>query len=297
MMRSFVALNVVCVLFFLVSFSAAWPWRPHGMILDPNDSLDKRADAAAPAPTTASGPAATPTNPNSGPITSASDASQKDQPTPTNKDTNTNGGHTTTTATGTGTNNHGAHGNSTAMTTSSIFIDPRLPPGGVSMIDPPPGYTTYYKVGNWVTFAWNYTSLVVTPTAVNVAAVCTSNAATWTLASNMSVQATGGSVLWDTRLNASGTVPLLTATYTLIIWDASKSISDIPSAGLMAAASSYFTMYVPQKPIALADYQCATCSGALSDIDRNALKFMGAMIAVTILSFTWFAGGVGAFAT
>lgn len=32
-------------------------------------------------------------------------------------------------------------------------------------------------------------------------------------------------------------------------------------------------------------------------MERNTLKFMGAMITITILSFTWFAGGFGAFAT
>lgn len=208
------------------------------------------ADAAAPAPTTANGPAATPTNSDKGPITSAGDTPQQDQPTPTDK--GTQGGHATITGTGTNTDTktHGSNGNTTAMTTSSIFIDPRLPPGGVSMIDPAPGSTTYYKIKDWVTFAWNYTSLVVTPTAVNVVASCNTNAATYTLANNMSVQATGNRVLWDT--NASAAIPLLTATYTLIIWDASKSISDLPSAGYLAAASNYFTMYMPQKPTPLA---------------------------------------------
>lgn len=45
--------------------------------------------------------------------------------------------------------------------TTGIAIDPRLPPGGVSMITPAAtDGMTFVKVGDYVTFIWNYTRYV-----------------------------------------------------------------------------------------------------------------------------------------
>jgi hypothetical protein len=41
------------------------------------------------------------------------------------------------------------------------------------------------------------------------------------------------------------------------------------------------------------EFKCATCSGAISDIQRQGLKFAVGMALITILSFTWFVGGAG----
>ena len=43
------------------------------------------------------------------------------------------------------------------------------------------------------------------------------------------------------------------------------------------------------------DFVCATCSGALSNTERQTLKFLFGMGIITIMSFTWFAGGFGVF--
>ncbi len=45
----------------------------------------------------------------------------------------------------------------------------------------------------------------------------------------------------------------------------------------------------------LAEFKCATCSAALSAHERQALGLVLGMSAITILSFTWFAGGFGVF--
>ena len=42
------------------------------------------------------------------------------------------------------------------------------------------------------------------------------------------------------------------------------------------------------------EWTCATCNDALSDTERQAIKFVLGMCGVTILSFTWFVGGLGA---
>lgn len=63
----------------------------------------------------------------------------------------------------------------------------------------------------------------------------------------MSVQPTG-SIVWDTgKYQASATIPLLTATYTLFVYDASKSLTEIPKAGYLGSQIGYsFGMYIPQ---------------------------------------------------
>lgn len=63
----------------------------------------------------------------------------------------------------------------------------------------------------------------------------------------MSVHETG-KVTWDTgKYQANATVPLLTATYTLVVYDASKEIGDTASAGHLGSTNQFtFGMYVPK---------------------------------------------------
>jgi len=95
-----------------------------------------------------------------------------------------------------------------------------------------------------VTFQWNYTSLSVTPSAIDVLASCSINSATYTIAANMSVEETGA-VTWDTgEFQATATNPFPVASYTLIVHDSSKDVTDVPSAGHLGAYAQYvFGMY------------------------------------------------------
>jgi hypothetical protein len=105
----------------------------------------------------------------------------------------------------------------------------------------------YYKIGDYVTFAWNYTSLSVTPSGIDILASCSLNQQLYTIAMNQSVGPTGA-VTWDTgEYQATATVPLLTETYTLVIYDASQDITSIPQAGYLAVQDQFqFGMYSPQ---------------------------------------------------
>lgn len=127
--------------------------------------------------------------------------------------------------------------------------DARDPAGGVSMLVPNQFLgSQYYKVGDFVTFKWNYTSLQATPTAINVAASCSQNNAIYTLAMNQSIQPTG-EVVWDTGAyqQSNQQNPLLTNKYTLIIWDAAKAMTAVPSAGYLGSYSGFqFGMYLKQ---------------------------------------------------
>ncbi|KAF2398288.1 hypothetical protein EJ06DRAFT_97814 [Trichodelitschia bisporula] len=192
----------------------------------------------------------------------------------------------------------GSKGNTTdSEAAATTEFDPRLPAGGISMITPAPlSGAQYYKIGDFVTFAWNYTSLSVTPSAINIVASCKGNQATYTLAMNQSVSETG-KIIWDTgKYQATATQPLLTNTYTLMIYDAGSAVTSIPRAGYLAVFNQFtFGMYTPQPYTPLSEFNCPTCSGAMSSMERQLLGFLFSMAAITVVSFTWFAGGFGVF--
>ena len=103
----------------------------------------------------------------------------------------------------------------------------------------------FYKVGDYVTFAWNYTSLSQTPSAIDILATCTANQATYTIAVNQSADQT--SIVWDTKNTPSGQVPFLTEKYTLLIYDAESSVSATARAGYLGVFNTFqFGMYTPQ---------------------------------------------------
>lgn len=95
-----------------------------------------------------------------------------------------------------------------------------------------------------MTFKWNYTSLSITPSAIDVLASCALNSATYTIAANMSVEETAA-VTWDTGdFDATATNPFVVASYTLIVHDAAKDVTDVPSAGELGAYAQFvFGMY------------------------------------------------------
>jgi hypothetical protein len=154
----------------------------------------------------------------------------------------------------------------------------------------------YFKIGDFVTFGWNYTSLMATPTAVDVIASCSAINQQFTIAANVTIANSTQAVIWDTNAYkaAHSDRPLVTEEYTLVIYDAASSISAPAEPGYLAVFNSYkFGLYEPQPYQGLNEgFICATCSGALSETSRNALGFMLSMCAITVLSFTWFLGGL-----
>lgn len=152
----------------------------------------------------------------------------------------------------------------------------------------------YFKIKDHITFAWNYTSLSIKPSYIDVLATCTQNQATYTIALNQTFQQTQ-EVIWDTgEYQATGTVPLLTETYTLIVHDADVAVSARPQPGYLGTYSQFsFGMYLPQKYTPMAEYVCATCSGAVGLAERQTMGFLFGMAVLTVLSFGWFAGVAG----
>ncbi|RKF61174.1 hypothetical protein OnM2_044025 [Erysiphe neolycopersici] len=198
------------------------------------------------------------------------------------------------TATITGSPKESQSGDSSdSMTTSGpTSFDARLPAGGVSMQTPAISLgQQYFKIGDYVTFGWNYTSLEATPTAVNILATCKANKQLYTIEMNQTVANNTGVVVWDTGKYQATAVqnPLLTQTYTLIIYDADSSISAVAQPGLLAVFNQYtFGMYSPQPYTPLGDFKCVTCNGGFSDNERSALAVVIGTSVITFLSFTYF---------
>lgn len=280
------------------TFTTAWPWPRWLPELDALVVRQESSDQPSATPTKAS---ATNTNKDST-ITPAPSNSDSNS----DKNSKTDGGSQTgsgtskasfgkTTLTGDETKKESA--TKTASETEKTSYDARLPAGGVAMITPAViDGEQYYKIGDFVTFAWNYTSLEATPTAVNILASCKANAQTYTIAANQTITNATQSVVWDTGSYQQSALskPLLTEKYTLIIYDADSEVTAQAQAGYLAVFNQYtFGMYERQKYVPWNEFICATCSGALGDMEMRAIGMALGMGALTVLSFTWFVGGTG----
>jgi hypothetical protein len=168
--------------------------------------------------------------------------------------------------------------------------DNRLPAGGISLVTPNAlAGSQFYKVGDFVTFAWNFTSLSQTPSAIDILATCTANQATYTIAVNQSASET--QVVWDTKNTPDGQKPFLTEKYTLLIYDAESSVSAAPRAGYLAVFNSFqFGMYTPKPYVPFDEYTCSNCNsnGALSQFEKMTLKALLLTTGTTVGSLVYF---------
>jgi hypothetical protein len=169
----------------------------------------------------------------------------------------------------------------------------------------------FYRVEDYITFAWNYTSLSVTPSAIDVLASCSANQATYTIAVNVSAQET--KVIWDTKNTPDGQAPFLTEKYTLLIYDAESSVTAAPRPGYLGVFNQLtFGMYTPQPYVEWdsectfsetsddvtnhsAEFQCANCvkNGALSNSEKMTLKVLLFTSGTTVASLVYFAHNFG----
>ncbi|KAK9238412.1 hypothetical protein V1525DRAFT_374812 [Lipomyces kononenkoae] len=174
---------------------------------------------------------------------------------------------------------------SASTSSATISVDPRSPPGGVSMLTPAlTASETYIKVGDYATFSWTYTSLIVSPSAVNVEAYCSLNNYYYPIADNLTINDT--QAVWNTSgYQATATIPLLVAQYTLHIYDAASNPTAVASPGYLSAYNNlYFGVYTPQPYTPLNNYQCATCSSAsYSLVERNVLRGTLAMTLIACI--------------
>jgi hypothetical protein len=112
------------------------------------------------------------------------------------------------------------------------------------MIEPKQTSTTYIKIGEEVTFKWNYTGIQSSPTKLDVIATNTEGV-TWTIAQNMSMEATG-SVVWDT---GDATPSLGMEQYHFVVYDAvaGPTPTGILAGKLNPISNQYqFALYSPR---------------------------------------------------
>ncbi|OAA65055.1 hypothetical protein ISF_04465 [Cordyceps fumosorosea ARSEF 2679] len=254
---------------------SAWPnWLPE------RDALIVRADSSDSSDSAT--PSATAT-----PSASGSSASNTKE---TGKATGGNTAMPTKSATG-------SKSKSSSTPTHTSFA-PDSPVGGVSMIVPANTAlgTALYKISDYVTFSWNYTSLQGTPTAVDVLASCSTARATWTLTGNMTF-ATSVEYVWDTKVQANDpNQPLLTEQYSLIIKDSDISMTDTPEPGYLGVSTALsFGLYSGKAYQNWSQWTCPGChaSAASPAVHGQSIKFAATMSIATVIGFTWFVTGLG----
>ncbi|KAK7552222.1 hypothetical protein IWX49DRAFT_608342 [Phyllosticta citricarpa] len=293
----------------LSSLSAAWPWPPNVddikgvmgieniLYRRQNNNNDQTSSSATAKETTDKAKATTDTAAKTAAKTDKTDKPDSASRTAA-KTTGTAAattGKSAATETASKTGKQTGTDKSKGTATSKKTFGPTAGFGGISMITPAAtDQASFYKIGDWVSFAWNYTSLSVTPKHINVLASCSKNQETYTLASNMSVEKTG-MVYWDTgEYQKTATKSLIMETYTLIVYDADSSISATAAPGYLSVADTfYFGMYLPQAYTPRSEWSCAGCSAGNPSLERQTMGFLLGTFAITVISFTWFVIGAG----
>ncbi|KAJ0164024.1 hypothetical protein CTA2_1914 [Colletotrichum tanaceti] len=269
--------------------ASAWPkWLPDVDALVVRQNDESSAPAATETTASRTGAAATPT------ATGTAEGTRTGGARTTNLNTaqgSTGTGTARGTQTGTGTRTGTGQSKPTAF-------DETDPQGSVVMITPAATAQSInlYKIGDFVTWGWNYTNLQATPTAIDVLVSCSSMAQTWTLTQNMSF-AQPASFTWDSSVQKTdASAPLRNDEYTLVIYDAESSVSATAAPGYLGVSNSFkFGMYLPQEYKPLNEWNCAVCKSAAPSLNSKAVGMAVGMSMVTVASFTWFVVGLGMF--
>ncbi|KAF7289822.1 hypothetical protein MIND_01356500 [Mycena indigotica] len=170
-----------------------------------------------------------------------------------------------------GTSSGAPSGNPVAPSGSATSAIPQtLPPGGATITQPPQTATSYFKIApnQLITFGWNLTSVVRTPTSLTISAVG-ANGNTYAVGPDEQgrVPGTATQVVWDvySYQQAHPGTQLAQAQYTLHIFD-ERGPTATAQAGLMSPNTALtFALYTPQGYTPLADgWSCTGCNGALA---------------------------------
>ncbi|PON21202.1 hypothetical protein TGAM01_v209927 [Trichoderma gamsii] len=264
---------------------SAWPgWLPNIDALVVRADADNKEGSNTAQPTGGAGSGQNTAQPTQPPDKNSKTADgSKDSKTGDSKDskTNTKNDHKTTTSKKKG-------------PTHTTF-DPESPPGSVVMQTPGvfAAGAALYRIGDYVTWGWNYTNLLGTPTAIDVLIGCSAVSETWTLTANMTFK-TSAAYTWNSSVQATDVKqPLSNNMYTLIIKDSDAANTQIPDPGYLGTFSQYtFGLYTSQPYVDFDQWSCDACNAALAKFDHHVLGFAVTMGLVTVLSFTWFVSGV-----
>lgn len=132
---------------------------------------------------------------------------------------------------------------------TSISIPASAPDGGISMTQPAQtGDASFYKIasGEKITFGWNYTSVIITPSTLQISAFCSANAVTYNLGgvSSGATEFVFDPGQYNQQAPHSQLPQLMQASYRLMI---SNPDVTAPGPGVVASNSKVtFAMYKPQ---------------------------------------------------
>lgn len=171
-------------------------------------------------------------------------------------------------------------------------VNPNSPTGNIGMVSPATsdGFQLY-PIGTQITWVYNYTGVLISPTAVNIEAFISRTQQLYTIAHNYSSKAT--TVVWDTEeYEKTGNPRIAGETYTLYIYDNAIQKTSIPEAGKLGIFNTFtFAMYTPKGNTPLSEYVCPTCNDASSLLQSHSFKvLLGTSLFVT-MGFAWFVHG------
>ncbi|KAG6812530.1 hypothetical protein H0H92_002421 [Tricholoma furcatifolium] len=161
-----------------------------------------------------------------------------------------------------------------ASSTTQLVIPASAPAGLITVTQPPVTATSYYKIApsNLITFGWNFSYVIATPTHLTVQAIC-DNGNTYPVGpTNGIIPGTATQVVWDiySYQQANPNTPLAEETYTLNIWDDRGPGAGRVPGYLQPYSGTEFAMYSPEAYTPLASgWQCIACSGAWSSYTAN----------------------------
>ncbi|CAK5279225.1 unnamed protein product [Mycena citricolor] len=169
---------------------------------------------------------------------------------------------------------------SSVPASSSLSIAQSAAAGLATITQPPQTATSFFKLAQneMITFGWNYSYVLVTPTFLTISAVG-DNGNTYPVGPDPSgrVPGTQLSVVWDvySYQQAHPNTPLAQGTYNLRMWD-DRGPTAVRAPGYLTPNTALsFAIYTPNPYTPLASgWTCPGCNGALSNRPATAAVFL-----------------------
>ncbi|KAF8318686.1 hypothetical protein DL93DRAFT_2043977, partial [Clavulina sp. PMI_390] len=164
------------------------------------------------------------------------------------------------------------------------------PAGSISFSVPVTTTVSYFKIAPsyTVTFGWNMTDVLVTPTYLTFSAYCSSNKNTYPVGT-VTVPGTATQLLWEPWSYQTGQqgqqTPLVQGTYTLQVMDEQGTTAIGESGRFNYYDQLTFAFYTPQSYTPLSQWTCAACkSSAVPLRPYPALTGLAVTLLVMIIS-------------
>ena len=154
-----------------------------------------------------------------------------------------------------------AAASSRTANSTSISIPATAPAGLLTITQPPQTTIAFFKIApsQPITFAWNFSYLLSTPSSLTVSAIC-ENGNTYPVGpTDGKIPGTATSIVWDAYAwqQSHANSPLAQATYTLEIFD-ERGPGSSRSPGLLQPNNALkFALYTPQQYTPISSGQLA----------------------------------------